>query len=198
MIAVVGILLRELVRGDERAEDLDIQVLGELTSSEVRRREIARGGGRVLSWVENVPRSLGAPAVVLGASPGERACLGWSAVLPQLAPGIRWVAYDRAGLGGSDPDPSPTLDSHIGDLVAIIEHTGGPAILGGASWGGLIAEVAALRHSALVAGLVLADPSDERNTESQPAGVRRLVSDYCDVLDEHAAAGTLERFINDD
>jgi pimeloyl-ACP methyl ester carboxylesterase len=188
-------------------EDLVVRVLSELTSLKVQRSELSRDGGRVLRWVENVPRPatpLRAPAgpavpkVVLCASLGETGSLGWAPVLPLLAPEIRWVAYDRAGLGASDPDPSPSLDSHVGDLVALIEHTGGPCILGGASWGGLIAEVAALRHNELVAGLVLADPSDEKMILSQPAATRRLVSDYFDALDEQAAAGTLEHYIRDE
>lgn len=179
-------------------QDLVVQVLEELTARQVRRGELARGDGRMLRWVESVPAAAEAglgstgPAVVFCASFGETGCLGWLAALPFLAPEIRWIAYDRPGLGASDPDPTATLETHVDDLAAVAAQAGGPCILAGASWGGLIAQAAALRRGEITAGLVLSDPSDERMILSQSPTERQMLSEYCDALDAQARAGTLE------
>jgi pimeloyl-ACP methyl ester carboxylesterase len=185
-------------------EDLVVQVVEELTGQRVRRGELSRGDNRMLRWVESAPAAAAAvrgtpgPAVVFSSSLGETGCLGWMAALPYLDPGIRWIAYDRPGLGASDPDPSATLATHVDDLAAIAEQAGGPCILAGASWGGLIAEVATLRRSEIAAGLVLADPSDERMTLSQSPAERRMLPEYCAALDAQAAAGTLADHVRND
>jgi pimeloyl-ACP methyl ester carboxylesterase len=179
-------------------EDLVVQVLEELTAQRIRRGELSRGNGRMLRWVESVPAAAAAglgtpgPAVVFSASFGETGCLGWLAVLPLLDPEIRWIAYDRSGLGASDPDPSATLQTHVDDLAAVAEQADGPCILAGASWGGLIAQAGALRRTEIAAGLVLSDPSDERMILSQSPAERQMLPEYCDDLDARAAAETLE------
>ena len=52
----------------------------------------------------------GGPAVVLEAGAGNGAA-SWQRVIPLLAPHVRVAAYDRAGLGGSDPAMQTTLRS---------------------------------------------------------------------------------------
>ena len=43
----------------------------------------------------------------------------WLPVIPRLASGTHAVAYDRAGLGASDPDPElPTIDRRLADLAS--------------------------------------------------------------------------------
>ncbi len=76
------------------------------------------------------------------------------------ARGHRSIAYDRAGLGLSDPGPSPRDGLAIaGDLEALLAAIGegGPFILVGHSMAGLHAHLFAVRNPRQVAGLVLVD-----------------------------------------
>ncbi|WP_234376643.1 alpha/beta fold hydrolase [Streptomyces sp. CB01201] len=61
----------------------------------------------------------GGPAVVLDAASGTPA-LTWTPILPVLARHTRVIAYDRAGLGVSDPAAPLTIDSRIDDLAALV------------------------------------------------------------------------------
>ncbi|MEU1282869.1 alpha/beta hydrolase [Kitasatospora sp. NPDC005856] len=145
------------------------RALGEHLPGGVRTGELDRDG-RALRWVE-AGRGGVAP-VVLIAGCGTTA-LSWSAVLPELARYGRVVAYDRAGLGASDPDrafAAPTLDGQIADLAALVRHLdAGPALLVGHSWGAQLAQLLAWQRPELVAGLVLVDPAHE---EFQPRSIR--------------------------
>jgi pimeloyl-ACP methyl ester carboxylesterase len=76
--------------------DLVVTALSELLPGPVSRRELDRGGGRKLRWIE--AGSDNRPTVVLVAGGGEMA-LDWANILPVLANRYRIVAYDRAGLG---------------------------------------------------------------------------------------------------
>ena len=80
--------------------------------------------------------------------------------MPLLAPHVRVAAYDRAGLGGSDPAPGlVTIDRQIDDLASVITGLAtGPCVLAGHSWGGMLVQLLAFRRPDLVAGLVLVDP----------------------------------------
>jgi pimeloyl-ACP methyl ester carboxylesterase len=74
------------------------------------------------------------------------------------------VAYDRAGLGGSDPGPLPRTALRVAeDLRRLLNRAPlpPPYILVGHSFGGLFAQAFARKHSDLVAGLVLVDTSHE-------------------------------------
>ena len=99
----------------------------------------------------------------------------WGAVLPGIAARTRAVAYDRAGLGRSDPDPQPrTLARMTDDLVALLEHLGDDHyVLVGHSWGGPIVRTTAARRPELIAGLVLVDASDERMELFDSPAVRK-------------------------
>ncbi|HYK31409.1 MAG TPA: alpha/beta hydrolase, partial [Streptosporangiaceae bacterium] len=114
---------------------------------------------RSLRWVE---AGSGSPAVVLEAALGEPASLAYAGVLPAVAEQVRVIAYDRAGIGASDPVSRITVMSQVSDLAAIATAAGdGPCILAGHSWGGLLVLLAAAQHPDLIAGLVLIDPADE-------------------------------------
>ena len=54
--------------------------------------------------VRRVEAGAGEPAVVLEAGLNNGAA-SWQRVMPLLAPHLRVAAYDRAGLGSSDPAP---------------------------------------------------------------------------------------------
>jgi pimeloyl-ACP methyl ester carboxylesterase len=146
--------------------------LGMLVPEGVRLGGTDAGGCRV-RWVE---AGKGDPAVVL--VPGSRDnILTWTTVLPALARSARVVAYDRAGLGISEPAPGPRrVDPQLDELAAVIEDSGAaPCVLVGHSWGGILAQLLASRRPDLVAGLVLIDPAHEDMTGGLPRWLRRAV-----------------------
>ena len=83
----------------------------------------------------------------------------WAAIQEKLtAKGIRSCAYDRAGMGWSDPGPHPRDSTAIvEDLEKLIAASGerGPFILMGHSMAGLHTRLFAGRNPDKVAGLVL-------------------------------------------
>jgi pimeloyl-ACP methyl ester carboxylesterase len=144
----------------ESVRDVTVEALGALVPDGVRRGELARDAGRTLRWVE---AGAGGPTVVLDAAGGTPA-LTWAPVLPALAEHTRVVAYDRAGIGASDPVASPlTVRSQVEDLTALLAEVAGdaPCVLVGNSWGGQLAQLAAWEAPERVAGLVLLDPAHE-------------------------------------
>ncbi len=85
----------------------------------------------------------------------------WAWVQPEIAKFARVVAYDRAGLGWSEPGPKPRDAQHIAtELHTALRTAGinGPYVLVGHSEGGLYAPVFAALYPDEVAGLVLVDP----------------------------------------
>lgn len=139
-----------------------------------------RRDGRALRWVE---AGSGRPAVVLEAGSSDTA-LAWAPILGSLAERTHAVAYDRAGLGASDPpDVSPpTVEDRLADLAALIgQVTDGPCVVVGHSWGGILAQMLAFDHPELVAGVVLVDPGHEEMLDGLPRWQRRiftLVNDH--------------------
>jgi pimeloyl-ACP methyl ester carboxylesterase len=94
--------------------------------------------------------------------------------MPLLAPHVRAVAYDRAGLGGSAPAPGlVTIDRQIDDLASVITGlAAGPCVLAGHSWGGVLVQLLAFRRPDLAAGLVLVDPGHEEMDSALPLSIR--------------------------
>jgi pimeloyl-ACP methyl ester carboxylesterase len=148
-----------------------------------------------LRWIET---GSGEPVVVAGAGAGEPGSLAWAGVLRELAGTARVVAYDRAGLGASDPVAELSLDQELDDLTAVVAAVGErPCVLVGHSWGGLLALLAALLHPHSVCGLVLVDPADERFWLSAPPEAHREQQDIGDALIQQHASGTLAATIRD-
>lgn len=116
-------------------------------------------GGRRLRMVCEGPRS-GRPLIVM-----ESGIFGfaadWAAVQAVLAErGLRSCAYDRAGLGFSDPGPYPRDGlAVVSDLEKLLKAKGetGPLILVGHSMAGLHTRLFVLRNPGRVKGLVLVD-----------------------------------------
>lgn len=85
----------------------------------------------------------------------------WTVVQARLAAkGLRSIAYDRAGLGRSDPGPTPRDGRAIvADAAALLRELGedGPVVAVGHSMGGLMARLFALTHPDRVLGVVLVD-----------------------------------------
>jgi pimeloyl-ACP methyl ester carboxylesterase len=141
--------------------------------------------------VRRVEAGAGGPPVVLEAGMNNGAA-SWQRVTPLLAPHVRVVAYDRAGIGGSAPAPGlVTIDRQLGDLASVITGLGaGPCVLAGHSWGGVLVQLLAFRRPDLVAGLVLVDPGHEDMESLLPLpvrwGWRAMLTVFPDELHEDA------------
>ena len=108
----------------------------------------------------------GPTLVVLDAGLGANGFY-WSKTYKLLAeklPNVCIVAYDRAGMGASDPDPRPRTLAHMADDLDTIIDSFVPrqVFLIGHSWGGTLAQFAAARRRAAgrtITGVMLVDSS---------------------------------------
>ena len=173
---------------------LVLQALTELLPCEVRPGKFDRVG-RSLQWIE---AGSGHPAVVFEAALGEPGTLAFAAAIPAIAARTRLIAYDRAGLGTSDPAAELTLDVQVDDLAALAAYAGdGPCVLAGHSWGGLLVLLAAARYPDLVAGLVLIDPADEIYWASLPPEIHQESTDQAALFLRLHARGELAETIRE-
>ncbi len=95
-----------------------------------------RGGdGRQLAWQEYGDPA-GTPLVLLHGTPGGRlSAAPRSSAFAEL--GLRVLATDRAGYGGSDPQPGRTVLTQAADVVAVLDAVGvDRALVVGGSGGG--------------------------------------------------------------
>src|SRR3989475_13142288 len=134
------------------------------------------GGHRLHLWCTGA----GTPAVVLDTGLGGSSA-EWGYVQPEVARFTRVCSYDRAGMGYSDPGPSPRTARRIAsELATLIDRSGidGRLVLVGASSGGFNVRVFASDHPQRVAGLVLVDASHEDQAHEVPRLARfvRLLS----------------------
>jgi len=89
------------------------------------------------------------------------------------AKGVRSCAYDRAGMGWSDPGPQPRdSEAIVGDLEKLIAASGerGPFILMGHSMAGLHIRLFAGRNPDKVAGLVLIEATTPEQVDDPNTG----------------------------
>lgn len=104
----------------------------------------------------------GSPTVVLVAGGGAYA-IDWALVQPRIAESTRVCAYDRAGLGWSDPGPADeTVEQTVADLNALLKASGekGPYVLVGASIGGIYIRAYEHAYPSDVAGLVFTNSAN--------------------------------------
>jgi pimeloyl-ACP methyl ester carboxylesterase len=174
-------------------DDLVVQALSELVPGGVRRGGLRREN-RTLRWVE---AGSGCPVVVLDAALGEPGSLAWAGVMPLVAPRARVVAYDRAGIGASDPVSPLTLAAQTGDLAAVARAAGGRCVVAGHSWGALLAQLVALSHPHLVAGLVLVDPAEEEFLAALPPDQYEQEIAAGQMVMDRYADGTLAGLVRD-
>jgi len=88
----------------------------------------------------------------------------WEQVTTMLPPGIRTIAYDRAGTGKSEAGPIPqTMAQEVFELHELLNaiKIKAPVILVGQSLGGLLARLYTERYGKNIAGIVLVDPTHE-------------------------------------
>lgn len=112
--------------------------------------------------LHHVTRGSGSPTVVFEAGLGAMRGT-WGLVQPSVGEITRTLAYDRAGLGRSEPDLIPrTLGRMADDLEDLLTDVGDSQyVLIGHSLGGPIVRLLAYRRPDLIAGLVLIDPVAE-------------------------------------
>jgi pimeloyl-ACP methyl ester carboxylesterase len=135
----------------------------------------------------------GGPTVVLESGLGEMS-LDWRIVQPELATFSRVVAYDRAGLGWSEPGPQPRTAGRIADeLHAALHNAGvpGPYVLVAHSNGAKDARIFASRYRDEVAGLVLVDGRSEDMDAFYGAG--GMASDLTKIRLMYTIFGMLDR-----
>src|ERR1700744_3591098 len=123
------------------------------------RGEMVDVGGRRLRVVRAGPKGE-RPTIVL--EHGAFGCASdWAVVQERLAAkGLASLAYDRAGLGHSEPGPKPRDGRAIvSDLAAVLRELNerGPIVLAGHSMGGLMVRLYALTHPEQVLGVVMVD-----------------------------------------
>jgi len=103
------------------------------------------------------------PTVILEAGGGGFS-RDWSLVQDLLSSRVRTCAYDRAGLGWSEPGPAPrTMRQEVFELHALLEaaKVAGPFVLVGQSIGGLLVRLYTEQYGGDVVGVVLVDPTHE-------------------------------------
>jgi pimeloyl-ACP methyl ester carboxylesterase len=83
----------------------------------------------------------------------------WYRIIPLLAPKYRLIIFDNRGVGRSDIPPGPySIGTMAEDAMAVLDAAGisKPALLLGASMGGMIAQEMALRYQSRFRALMLA------------------------------------------
>ena len=120
----------------------------------------------------------GSPTVLLDA--GWNGGIGsWSDVQPELAKTTRTCAFDRAGMGFSDPGRPPRdTRAIVSDLVQTLKaaHISGPYVLVGHSMGALDMRLYASLHAKDTVGMVLVDPASEHQDARMGARADAIVA----------------------
>lgn len=156
-VIVVAAMALAFSRGTQSASALDDPVY-------TRPQRLVDIGGRRMNI-----RCLGegSPVVVFDSGLSD-SNIQWAYVLPAVAERTRACAYDRAGMGFSDPSDRPSSSANIvDDLQRVLAAAGvaPPYVLVGHSFGGLNVRLFASTHLAQIAGLVLVDAAMEDGTQ---------------------------------
>ena len=114
------------------------------------------------------------PVVVFEAGAGSGLAT-WSTVLEEVWQFARSVAYDRSGIGGSEPDGHRPTPQHaavkLRHLLTEMD-VAPPYLLVGHSWGGPLIRMFTALFPADVAGLVYVDPTALRSEQQHLAYLR--------------------------
>jgi pimeloyl-ACP methyl ester carboxylesterase len=118
-------------------------------------------GGRTMHLVCVGPSDTGEPTILLE-SGGGMDYSTWSEILPVMQSTHRLCAYDRAGLGASEPpeEASRLAADQVADLRALLDAAGlsGPFVLGSWSYGATVATLFTKANPDDVVGLLFVDP----------------------------------------
>ncbi len=102
-------------------------------------------------------------SVIIEAGSGNDVTL-WQGILGRVSRFTRVCAYDRAGLGWSDPVSGPrSFNDRARDLHLLLQHApiAGPYILVGHSYGGYVVRRFTALYPQSVSGIILIDSPDE-------------------------------------
>jgi pimeloyl-ACP methyl ester carboxylesterase len=132
----------------------------------------------------------GSPTVILEAA-ADMMSADWGWIQPEIAKKTRVCAYDRAGMGWSDPGPQPRDARQISaELHTLLAQAGiaEPYIFVGHSAGGLYVRMYTAQYPEEVVGIVLVDPGHpdmtaripelqaQNASDAQLVGTMRLLS----------------------
>lgn len=133
----------------------------------------------------------GTPTVVLDCGFGDSLEV-WDEVYPEVARFARVVAYDRAGLGKSEPGPEPRSFTQIATELHSLLHRANiapPYVLVGHSMGGADIRAFAGLFPKEVAGMVFVDPLNENIFRSESDKEREARLAQQDAAVKNAPAG---------
>lgn len=161
-------------------------VAGQLKQARLQRAYPAPGrlvdvGGHRLHVLE---AGVGGPTVVFENGGGGLA-LDWHDVQSEISAQSATLAYDRAGMGWSEPGPRPrNLPVLVEELRAALQaaETPAPYVLVGHSLGGPIVRAYAHTYPDEVAGLVLVDATHEDQLETFPAAFTAKADEMADAM----------------
>jgi pimeloyl-ACP methyl ester carboxylesterase len=126
-------------------------------------RTVDVDGRGIRVWTAGIDqRRSGHPVVILESGAGE-GLETWKPVFGEIARVVPVVAYDRRGIGQSEPDPvKPTLRRVAQSLRSLLQrmNISPPYVLVGHSWGGLLTRAYFDQYANEVAGLVFLDALD--------------------------------------
>lgn len=102
----------------------------------------------------------------------------WDGLAAALADRHELLRYDHRGHGGSAVPPGPyTMDDLVDDAARLIREWGrGPVIFVGLSLGGMVAQGLAVRHPALLRGVVIANSSARYPEAARTAWDERIAA----------------------
>jgi pimeloyl-ACP methyl ester carboxylesterase len=115
----------------------------------------------------------GSPTVILEAANGGMSA-HWARVQQEVAKATRVCAYDRAGMGWSEPGPGPpNATQTTAELHVLLREANeeGPYVLVSHSLAGLYSRIYAQRYPEEVAGIVLVDSSHPGQFEGSGAAL---------------------------
>lgn len=123
---------------------------------------LAVGGGTIAYEVAG-----SGPLVVLAHGMGDSRAAYRAVIPPLVAAGYRVAAVDLRGCGESSVDwPAWSRTDIAGDLLAVIRHLGGPAVLVGHSASGGAATIAAAQEPSLITAVVELAPFTRKQSIS--------------------------------
>lgn len=110
----------------------------------------------------------GPPLVLVEPAGHHRGFSAFDGLVPLLRPEFTIVTYDRRGRGESTDTAPYSVAREVEDLATVLEETGGPGDVFGASSGALLAIQAAV-HGVPIRRLTVLEPPLDEDTEAQAA-----------------------------
>jgi pimeloyl-ACP methyl ester carboxylesterase len=145
-----------------------LSVAAQALTGQARGPSLVDVGGHKLNVQVAGSSKPGVPTIVFEAGLGTPLA-GWNGINLTVADSARTVAYERAGIGASEPGTEPPSVKHIiAELHTLLAKIGAPPpyVLVGHSLGGPIINMFAATYPREVAGLVYIDPTDFTQTDS--------------------------------